>query len=130
MQVIEDDLEQELVCLPNGWEVHASSPSEAHFLYREIFQDHCYLQHGITVQEGDVVVDVGANIGAFLQALLMLTSMSAKVAYFPLKLPSHSLVVLHLGRAVFLVPSVQGEGRTTSTHLGLGASSAKHLPPQ
>lgn len=55
-----------LVRLPNGWEVHASSASEALFLYQEIFVEHCYLQHGITVQEADVVVDVGANIGISL----------------------------------------------------------------
>ncbi len=55
-----------LLELPNGWEVDASSRSEVKFLYREIFEKQTYLQHGITVQDGDVVVDVGANIGACL----------------------------------------------------------------
>jgi hypothetical protein len=66
LQVRQPDSPVGLVRLPNGWEVHASSASEAHFLYQEIFEEHCYLQHGITVQEADVVVDVGANIGISL----------------------------------------------------------------
>ena len=74
-----------IVELPNGWEVHASSPSEVSFLYREIFEGQSYLQHGITVQDGDVVVDVGANIGAGL-LLEQLTSISnkAKLLSFPI----------------------------------------------
>lgn len=64
-----------LIELPNGWEVDASSPSEVEFLYREIFEEQSYLQHGITVQDGDVVVDVGANIGA-CPLLKHLTSVS------------------------------------------------------
>lgn len=50
--------------------MQASSASEAHFLYREIFEEQSYLQHGITVQDGDIVVDVGANIGLFALHLL------------------------------------------------------------
>ena len=66
------DSPEGLVCLPNGWEVHASSASEAHFLYREIFEEHSYLQHGIGVQQGDVIVDVGANIGVSLHAIFQI----------------------------------------------------------
>ncbi|BDA42418.1 probable sterol 3-beta-glucosyltransferase at C-terminar half [Coccomyxa sp. Obi] len=63
-------MQEGLVCMPNGWEVHASSPSEVEFLYREIFEEQSYLQYGITVQDGDIVVDVGANIGLFTLQLL------------------------------------------------------------
>ena len=71
--------------LPNGWEVHASSRSEVSFLYHEIFEEQSYLQHGITVQDGDVIVDVGANIGAG-QLLKQPTSTSnkANLLSFPL----------------------------------------------
>lgn len=55
--------EDSLMRLPNGWEVHANSLSEAAFMCSEIFEEQCYLQHGITVRNGDIVVDVGANIG-------------------------------------------------------------------
>ncbi|CAM9161772.1 unnamed protein product, partial [Ectocarpus fasciculatus] len=39
--------------------------AENEFLYHEIFEQNTYLQYGITVVEGDVVVDAGANIGLF-----------------------------------------------------------------
>ena len=41
-----------------------SSPTEAAFIYEEIFEERCYIQHGILVRNGDICVDVGANIGA------------------------------------------------------------------
>ena len=39
--------------------------SETDFLYREIFSEHSYFKHGITLPPGAVVVDAGANIGMF-----------------------------------------------------------------
>ena len=54
--------------LPNGWHVCHSSPAEAAFIYEEIFEERCYIQHGILVRDGDICVDVGANIGATCQA--------------------------------------------------------------
>jgi FkbM family methyltransferase len=33
------------------------------FIYREVFEDNCYLQHGVEISEGDLVIDVGANVG-------------------------------------------------------------------
>ncbi len=50
--------------LPNGWTVSTGSLAEARFIYEEVFVQQCYLQHGITVRPSDIVVDVGANIGA------------------------------------------------------------------
>lgn len=51
--------------LPNGLEVCYASRYDVSFLYREIFEQQTYLQHGIQLAEGDVVVDVGGNIGFF-----------------------------------------------------------------
>ena len=34
-------------------------------LYKEIFEDRAYLKHGITIEEGDCIIDIGANIGMF-----------------------------------------------------------------
>lgn len=51
--------------LPNGTTVAHINADEAEFLYREIFAERCYLQHGIELRPGDVVFDVGANIGMF-----------------------------------------------------------------
>lgn len=38
---------------------------EANLLYKEIFEDNVYLKDGISVQDGDTIFDVGANIGFF-----------------------------------------------------------------
>ncbi|HTV14751.1 MAG TPA: FkbM family methyltransferase [Acidobacteriaceae bacterium] len=43
--------------------VFGLNPDETRFMYREIFEDRCYLQHGLTLEDGDCVFDVGANIG-------------------------------------------------------------------
>jgi 31-O-methyltransferase len=51
--------------LPNGTTVAHVSAGEAEFLYREIFTERCYLRRGIELRPGDVVFDVGANIGMF-----------------------------------------------------------------
>lgn len=51
--------------LPNGLEVRHLNPYETEYVYREIFVDRCYLRHGISLEPGDVVVDIGANIGLF-----------------------------------------------------------------
>ena len=51
--------------LPNGLQVCYASKYDVSFLYREIFQEQVYLQHGVQLAQGDVVVDVGGNIGFF-----------------------------------------------------------------
>jgi FkbH-like protein/FkbM family methyltransferase len=51
--------------LPNGLLVRHLNQYETEYLYREIFEDHCYLRHGIKLHDGDTVVDIGANIGLF-----------------------------------------------------------------
>ena len=35
------------------------------FLLNEIFREQVYLQNGVSLQPGDTVIDVGANIGLF-----------------------------------------------------------------
>ena len=51
--------------LPNGLTIAHLNPYETEYVYKEIFVDRCYLKHGITLQKGDTVVDIGANIGLF-----------------------------------------------------------------
>jgi hypothetical protein len=51
--------------LPNGMGVHYVSPPDVQFLYHEIFDEECYLQHGLTLRPEDTVIDVGGNIGMF-----------------------------------------------------------------
>jgi FkbH-like protein/FkbM family methyltransferase len=51
--------------LPNGLEIVHLNQYETDYLYQEIFRDECYLRHGIRINDGDTIVDIGANIGLF-----------------------------------------------------------------
>ncbi|MGB3189383.1 MAG: amino acid adenylation domain-containing protein, partial [Limnoraphis sp.] len=51
--------------LPNGMVIIHLNKNETDFVYQEIFQERSYLRHGISIQDGDCVFDVGANIGLF-----------------------------------------------------------------
>lgn len=53
------------MALPDGTTVAHVNAEETEYLYQEIFTERSYLQHGIEVRPGDVVFDVGANIGMF-----------------------------------------------------------------
>ena len=54
-----------LLELPNQEKIYVLNEEEALFLYDDIFVKQSYLQHGITLKQGDTVFDVGANIGLF-----------------------------------------------------------------
>lgn len=41
------------------------SRPDVDFLFREVYEEKVYMQHGIHLLQGDTVVDVGANIGMF-----------------------------------------------------------------
>jgi FkbH-like protein/FkbM family methyltransferase len=51
--------------LPNGLEIAHLNRYETDYLYQEIFEEQCYLRHGIRLDDGATVVDIGANIGLF-----------------------------------------------------------------
>ncbi len=51
--------------MPNGMWVTHYDQQQALGLYREVFTDRSYLRHGITFSDGDVVFDVGGNVGFF-----------------------------------------------------------------
>jgi len=51
--------------LPNGLEIAHLNRHETEYVYREIFEDRCYLRHGIRLAEDATVIDIGANIGLF-----------------------------------------------------------------
>ena len=59
--VDEGDLHQ----LPNRLEIACLNRNEADLIYREIFEERTYLRHGIALQDGACVFDVGSNIGLF-----------------------------------------------------------------
>ena len=51
--------------LPNRMLVASQNKNETDFMYKEIFEEKIYLQHGVSLRDGDCVFDVGANIGMF-----------------------------------------------------------------
>jgi polyketide synthase PksL len=51
--------------LPNGLPVFDEDQAETDFRYQRIFDGPGYLRHGITIDDGDRVVDAGAGIGLF-----------------------------------------------------------------
>jgi FkbM family methyltransferase len=51
--------------LPNGMTVVPQSRVEAEHFYHDLFQKRIYLRHGVTLEPGDCVFDVGGNIGTF-----------------------------------------------------------------
>lgn len=56
--------------LSSDLSVWAWSKAEARLLFREIWATDPYLQEGLTIQDGAVVLDVGANIGMWSMALM------------------------------------------------------------
>ena len=67
--------------LPNGLEIVHLNQYETDYVYKEIFEDQCYLRHGITVPDGATVVDIGANIGLF-SLFVLSRSRTAKIYAF------------------------------------------------
>lgn len=51
--------------LPNGMMIAHLNRSETDFVYRELFEEHSYLKHGVTLNDGACIFDIGANIGLF-----------------------------------------------------------------
>lgn len=101
--------------LPNGLEVCYASKHDVSFLYREIFEEQLYLQHGIQLAQGDTVVDIGGNIGFFALFAAQLVGPSGKVVtaepipilYEKLlyNIRSHQTWCTAQGQPVTLIPS-------------------------
>jgi FkbM family methyltransferase len=70
--------------LPNGLAVVQQNRNETDYLYEEIFQKRCYLQHGISLPDDACVLDVGANIGMFSLQVLKECSRPRIYAFEPL----------------------------------------------
>lgn len=51
--------------LQAGIEIAHLNQYETEYVYQEIFKDLAYLKHGISIDDGATIIDVGANIGLF-----------------------------------------------------------------
>ena len=59
------ELLKQLFDLPNGMMFFHKNKSETLHVFQEIFEHHTYTKHGVNIKEGDVIFDIGANIGMF-----------------------------------------------------------------
>ena len=71
--------------LPNDLEIYYLGKEETEFIYREIFIEQQYLQHGITINDNDCIFDIGANIGLFSLYLSRLQQPLKILAFEPIK---------------------------------------------
>ena len=91
-------------CLPGEIERVQVSPSmslyrpkgdglSTDFIYREVYEgENCYLRHGIEIRDGDLVVDVGANVGiASLYFAERVGASGAVISFEPTELVFRSL---------------------------------------
>jgi amino acid adenylation domain-containing protein/FkbM family methyltransferase len=80
--------------LPNGLAVFHQNRSETEFVYRELFEQDAYLRHGIVLEPGACVFDVGANIGLFA-LFVALRAPGARVFAFEPIPPIHDTLKLN-----------------------------------
>ncbi|MBD0254687.1 MAG: amino acid adenylation domain-containing protein [Cytophagales bacterium] len=85
------DLLAGLYTLPNGLPVWYANKSELDLIYDEIFTDQTYVRNAIKVREGDVIFDVGANIGLFSLFMGLHFSAIKLYAFEPLE-PVHAIL--------------------------------------
>ncbi len=73
------------VCeLPSGFAVCHRNRTETRFMHHEIFESCCYFRGGVELGDGDVVFDVGANIGLFSLACHLRSTGVRVYAFEPL----------------------------------------------
>jgi FkbM family methyltransferase len=70
--------------LPNGQEVYGLNFKDTLMVYRDIFEDDCYRRHGVTIEDGDCIFDVGANTGLFVLYLNQICARADVYAFEPL----------------------------------------------
>jgi 31-O-methyltransferase len=80
-----------LVALPDGTRVWAHNSLESTILYHQLGVQRVYEQHGLTVQDGDCIFDVGANIGLYSVLLLRAYRRLRVFAFEPLLSSFHLL---------------------------------------
>lgn len=70
--------------LPNGLEAYGLSRTDTDLIYQEVFAEDVYRRHGVTIQDGDCVFDVGANTGLFIVLLNQICQRLTLYAFEPI----------------------------------------------
>ncbi len=71
--------------LPNNLECYYLGKEETEYIFSEVFTEQQYIKNGITINEGDCIFDIGANIGIFSLFLSMLNKQVKIYAFEPIK---------------------------------------------
>ncbi|MEH2054069.1 FkbM family methyltransferase [Nostoc sp.] len=71
--------------LPNNLECYYLGKEETEYIFSEVFTEKQYFRHGITLNEGDCIFDVGANIGLFALFVSQLNKQVNIFAFEPIK---------------------------------------------
>ena len=109
--------------LPNGLKVWNTPESrwDTRYLYREIFGRHSYEKHGVAVKHGDVIFDVGGNIGLF--ALSLMERFHDLQIYCFEPVPStYACLARNLAES-----QLRNSHRATALNFGLGAADAETM---
>jgi amino acid adenylation domain-containing protein/FkbM family methyltransferase len=105
--------------LPGGLRVACVNRNEAEVVYREVFTGGGYLRHGVELEDGACVVDVGANIGLFTLYVKQRFPASRVLAFEPIPAIFDKLRVnaaLHgLGAELFACALAEREGTAPFT---------------
>jgi FkbM family methyltransferase len=109
-------------------------PSQLYFQVAEIAGEQTYLRHGVRVEPGDVVLDVGANVG--VAAAFFATQCGARAVHcFEPVHPVFELLRTNLAQLPACVPHEQGlssaPGRVPITYYpGASAMSGLYADPE
>lgn len=118
---VQDPASIEWFRLPGGLQVcnAAQARFDTMFLYRENFVRHCYEQHGVVVQPGDLIFDVGANVGMFAMSVMRRFRQLRIYCFEPVP-STYACLSRNLAE-----PALQGDHKVTALNFGLGAAEAQ-----
>ena len=104
---------------------HHYDPSQLAFQLQEVFTERAYLQHGIEIQRGDVVFDVGANVGVASVFFALECGAGAVHSFEPIG-PIYDLLCQNLSGLPNCIPhdyGLAGEARRASITYYPGAAA-------
>ncbi|MEH1793198.1 MULTISPECIES: FkbM family methyltransferase [unclassified Nostoc] len=78
-------MNMEKMVLPNNLECYYLGKEETEYIFSEIFTEQQYFRYGITLNEGDCIFDVGANIGLFALFVSQFQKQVKIFAFEPIK---------------------------------------------
>lgn len=113
--------QMQLFQLPGGLRIWNTQDAggDTRYLYGEIFERQCYEKHGITLNDGDVIFDVGANVGMFGLSLMQRFRNLRMYCFEPVP---GTYECLQRNLAEFAPPSGH---EVTALNLGLGARDSQ-----